>query len=178
MTTLIKQKKKLSPNEILFLKYAFIGDGIYRTIERGSMKYRNTSFQSFYNKNAECVNIINRGNDAPKGGVCGDFVNVVFTSEFHIKFGWYLEQLLNERKNEVIVQNESIKRHKEQLNAINLLFKKDEEFRVKIKTRVSENSNRNWRSWVKLKVCKKLGLIEFNQFELSASEIRDVAFNY
>jgi hypothetical protein len=69
----------------------FNGDGKYYTTTQGSRKYANKPFQTFVNKHPECVEIIESGNDAPRGGRTGDFVVVKFTETFYAKFGHYVE---------------------------------------------------------------------------------------
>jgi hypothetical protein len=169
--------KKPSQRAILFLKYAFHGDGIYRTTEKGSMKYKNTYFKNFYNMHPECIEIIDKGNDAPKGGQTGNFVHAIFTPDFYIKYEWYLDQLKKEKREREQQEREAKNRKPEQIKQLKNIFENDPEFKEKIKTRILQNSNKNWRSWVKLKVCKRLTSERFDIFELSSTEIREIAFS-
>jgi hypothetical protein len=80
------KKTKFTQSEILFLKYSFKGDGKYHIYERGAMSYKKSDFLKFYEKNPDSVTILERGNDAPRGGQTGIFYNVIFTPVFAAKF--------------------------------------------------------------------------------------------
>lgn len=78
-----------------FLKYGYNGDGKYYTTEQGSRNYRNTEFSNFWSKNIDAVKVIDKGNDAPRGGKTGDYVIVEFTPEFKETAEKYLTKLRN-----------------------------------------------------------------------------------
>lgn len=79
----------------LFFDYSFNGNGKYYTTEQGSRQYRNTTFTNFYNKNVDCIDILEKGNDAPRGGKTGDFVIVKFNKNFEDKYNSYIDFLKN-----------------------------------------------------------------------------------
>lgn len=83
--------KKLSQTIESFLNYEYKGDGKYYTTEYGSRSFRNSIFTNFSNKNSDCYEVIERGNDAPRGGRVGDYVIVKFNESFNERFGWFFE---------------------------------------------------------------------------------------
>jgi hypothetical protein len=85
-------KTQISKSTSNFFNYSFKGDGKYYLHEQGSRHYRMTSFNHFLTSNADCVQIIERGNDAPRGGYCGNYVNVEFNERFYEKYGWFFEE--------------------------------------------------------------------------------------
>lgn len=118
--------KNLSNSTQNFFKYSFNGNGKYYTTEQGSQSYRNTYFQNFYSRNADCVNIIEKGNDAPRGGQTGNYVIVEFTEKFFAKYQFWFDEreLENQRKienqkienqNDLIIK-ELIVKHEEKIN--------------------------------------------------------------
>lgn len=88
----MKATKKLSKRTEGFLNYNYKGDGKYYLNEQGSRHYNMSLFNHFKSNNTECINIIEHGNDAPKGGSLGSYVIVVFTWKFTEKYGWFFEQ--------------------------------------------------------------------------------------
>ena len=90
--------KKLSQANKNFFNYSFKGDGKYYTVEQGSKHYNNTLFTNFYNKNAECIDVLKTGNDAPRGGRTGNFVIVMFNENFYKKWQFALDIFENEKK--------------------------------------------------------------------------------
>ena len=56
-------------------------------------------------------------------------------------------------------------------------FSKDTDFLNQIVNRIETESNKNWRGWVKMKVCAKLFDGQFNKMALTPTIIRDVAFS-
>jgi hypothetical protein len=95
--------KTLSKTIENFLTYSFKGDGKYYTIEQGSKAYKNTDFTNFISKNTDCVEIIEKGNDTPRGGKTGNFVTVKFTSKFYEKFQFWFDakEIANQNKIEL-----------------------------------------------------------------------------
>lgn len=83
--------QKLSNSVRLFLEYSYRGNGKYYLNEQGSQHYRMTTFNHFLTGNSECIEITERGNDAPRGGYCGNYVTVEFNEKFNEKFGWFFE---------------------------------------------------------------------------------------
>lgn len=90
--------KTLSKSNRQFFTYSFSGNGKYYTNEAKSRTYGNTLFQNFYNKNSECIDILESGNDAPRGGKTGDFVIVNFNEKFFEKWGYVLEAMAKEKQ--------------------------------------------------------------------------------
>jgi len=91
--------KNLSQANKNFFNYSFKGNGKYYTVEQGSRHYNNTTFQNFYNKNSECIDILEFGNDAPRGGQTGNFVVVNFNEKFFEKWQFALD-ILEAKKQE------------------------------------------------------------------------------
>lgn len=89
---------KVSHNTECFFKYTYKGDGKYYTTEQGGKSYRNTSFQNFLNQNRDCIEILGKGNDAPKGGQTGNFVIVKFNEKFFDKWQKYINFLKEEQE--------------------------------------------------------------------------------
>lgn len=97
---------KISNKTKLFLDYDYQGNGKYYTVEYGSRRYRNTSFENFRNSHPDCVKIVGGGNDAPRGGKTGNFVLVVFTPEFYKRFATYFTEREAERKRKAELEAE------------------------------------------------------------------------
>ena len=95
-------KTKLTKTAENFLRYYFSGNGIYHTTSYGSRRYNQTDYAKFAKANADCIEILSKGNDAPRGGRIGDFEEVKFTPVFFEKYGWFIEQLENEKKAEAL----------------------------------------------------------------------------
>jgi hypothetical protein len=93
-------KTKLTKTAENFLRYYFKGNGIYHTTSYGSRRYSQTDYAKFAKANADCVEVVSKGNDAPRGGRIGDFEEANFTPVFFEKYGWFIEQLENEKKAE------------------------------------------------------------------------------
>ena len=96
--------KKLSANTQAFLDYSYKGDGKYYTTSHSGRNYTNTLFQTFRNRNSDCIEVLEYGNDAPRGGKTGDFVVVNFTEKFFSKYKQALDAI--ERKKEEEKQRE------------------------------------------------------------------------
>lgn len=97
---------KLSKPEKSFLDYGFIGDGKYYTTEAGSRHYRNTVFSNFRTMNKDCFEILESGNDAPRGGQTGFFVVVKFNEKFYEKFNWHFAEKEAAKERAKIAENE------------------------------------------------------------------------
>ncbi len=100
--------KTLSNSNRLFFTYSFKNDGKYYTTEAKSKSYGNTLFQNFYNKNQDCIEVIEKGNDAPRGGKTGDFVIVKFTEQFFTKWQFALDVLANEKQAKINKENNKL----------------------------------------------------------------------
>lgn len=83
--------KTLSKTIENFLIYSFKGDGKYYTTEQGSKAYKNTAFTNFSSKNIDCIEVIEIGNDAPRGGHTGNYKVVKFTAKFYEKFQFWFD---------------------------------------------------------------------------------------
>lgn len=94
----------LSLNSKYFLSHIFNGDGKYYTTEAKSKTYGNTIFQNFYNKNTNLIEIIDSGNDAPRGGRTGSFVVVKFLPEFYAKYNSLIEDFKREEKEKELAE--------------------------------------------------------------------------
>ena len=97
--------KTVSRTTRLFLEWDFKGDGVYHTAAQGSRAYCNTPFMTFYNRNQDCVRVLSRGNDAPRGGRTGDYVRVEFTPEFYAKYQTELDRIQAERQAKIDFAN-------------------------------------------------------------------------
>lgn len=169
----MNKQPKISKAAELFLKCAYSGDGKYYVTEQGSRHYRRTLFGTFQAFYPDCVDIIERGNDAPCGGRTGEYVIVKFTPKFYEKFApWWLEwerQLGAARKKEI----EALGDQKELLRAV---FIAHPDRLQRVIDRIKNNSSKNWRNWVRLKAAKWVANGRFDLLTLSAPDIRDIAF--
>lgn len=93
---------KLAKTTENFLRYGYKGDGRYHVTSYGSRSYSQTGYAKFASKNADCIEVVSCGNDAPRGGRIGDFEEIKFTPVFFEKYGWFFEQLENEKKAEAL----------------------------------------------------------------------------
>ena len=84
--------EKLSNRIRVFLEYTYHGDGKYYLLEAGSRHYNQSSFTHFEKNNSDCFKIVNKGNDAPRGGQLGDYVEVEFNDLFMERFGWWFDE--------------------------------------------------------------------------------------
>jgi hypothetical protein len=172
--------KKISTNARLFFDYTFKGDGKYYTTEQGSKSYRNSIFQNFYTSNKECIDILEHGNDAPRGGQTGNYVIVKFNDNFKAKWNWYFEEL--EAKKQRIaalkaIEAKELKAIGNQADKLKQVFAERPDRLERIKEKINTSSSKDWRSWVKLKVCKWVVNSRFDLLRLSPSEIRDIAYS-
>ena len=174
-----KSVGKLSTSEILFLKYAYKGDGKYYITERGSGNYRNTTFSNFLKHNQDSVNITKRGNDAPRMGRTGEFMEVIFTPEFHTKFNQFFE-LQEKTEREVLMRGERAKEFapiQAEVWRRMLITNPErlERYHTKISTSPSNGARSgNWRNWIRMKAAKHISGENFGELALSAPELRDI----
>jgi hypothetical protein len=171
--------KKLSMTIELFLKYDFKGDGKYYLVEKGSANYKNTSFGNFFRRNEECVDIVEKGNDAPRGGKTGEYLIVRFNSYFNQKYDKYIQNIENisiakRMKQERIF--EEIKNLGDQTILLSDYFIKHPDFKNKIIDRINNYPSDKWRNWVRMKVADKITNSRFDLLTLSAADIRNITF--
>src|SRR5690554_4257170 len=146
--------KKLSNNTQAFFKYIFKGNGKYYLTEQGSRSYKNTIFSKFYNKNSELIDIVARGNDAPRGGRTGDFVIVEFNKKFFEKYQWVFDYMEEEKRKAEQLREERNSKLNEignQEEMLRGLFKSNPDFLNLIKNRIENYSSKKWRNWVVMK---------------------------
>ena len=79
----MKTKIKLTKGIDNFLRYAYSGNGKYYTLCQGSKQYALTEYAKFRNRYPQFVEILDKGNDAPRGGQTGNYEIVKFTDEFN-----------------------------------------------------------------------------------------------
>jgi hypothetical protein len=96
--------KKLSNRIRVFLEYTYKGDGKYYLLESGSRCYNQSSFTHFEKNNSDCFEIINKGNDAPRGGQLGEFVEVRFNEIFKNRFGWWFKDTSHDHSEVIILR--------------------------------------------------------------------------
>lgn len=122
-----KKMKNLSISARKFLKFSFKGNGKYYITEQGSKAYKKTDFYNVFNKNKDSINVLNTGNDAPRGGKTGDYLIVEFTNKFYEKYQFYLDYLKKEferkleeekKESEIDLQIKlAIQNHQEKINS-------------------------------------------------------------
>lgn len=172
--------KKLATYIEVFFKYSYKGNGKYYTTDQGSQSYKNTDFQSFASRNEDCIEIIERGNDAPRGGRTGEYVIVEFTPFFTEKYGWWFEQNENEKQRAAERQSKlqaEIDALGNQTELLNAYFTNNTDFLAKIKDRIENYPSKQWRNWVRMKVCSKIANERFDLLTLCATDIREIAYS-
>ncbi len=113
--------QKLTKTAKTFLTYGFKGDNKYHTLVMGSgWSNKNSMYTAFAKLNAECIDIQETGNDAPRGGQLGNYEIVHFNENFYEKYGWFLEELENERECEIARQTAKVEEEAEMIE----IFKK------------------------------------------------------
>ena len=73
-----------------------------------------------------------------------------------------------------IEANEKVKAA--QIAKLKSYFEARPDFLVEIKNKIEEASSKEWRKWVRMKCCGKLEMT-FSEFELGATDIRDLAYS-
>ena len=105
-----------------------------------------------------------------------------FLPTFYDKFQPYLKQEENKKKAEseaAAKQELKIKEIGDQSKILKAYFEANNEFLSRIKERISNYSSKDWRNWVRLKVCSKIiANGEFSLLTLSAPEIKAIAFQF
>ena len=97
---------KLNKAAQAFLPYASVNGGKYYTTEQGSRSYRNTVYSNFKSRNPQFVNVIEMGNDAPRGGATGNFEIVTFSIEFQEAIKIYDQKVIEERQKQAKIQEQ------------------------------------------------------------------------
>jgi hypothetical protein len=99
---------KLNKTAQAFLPYASVNGGKYYTTEQGSKSYKNTVYSNFSSRNPQFVNVIETGNDAPRGGQTGNYEIVTFSPEFQEVIKKYEEEVLieNQKQAEIKAQKD------------------------------------------------------------------------
>ena len=172
-------KKVNSTSVKSFLSYYFQGNGKYYLITKSGMNYVQTDFNKSFNKPEYC-NIIERGNDAPRGGKTGEFVVVEFLPKFFEDYGWYFEKIKADKEAErlrLLEVQQQIEAIGNQGELLKNLFIEKPDFLASIKNRIENFSSKKWRNWVCMKVCNKVSQGRFELLTLSASEIREIAYS-
>lgn len=57
-------------------------------------------------------------------------------------------------------------------------FTKNKGFHSKLKNKIETSSSKNWRPWVKMKVCQKIANENFKDLHLSPAIIRDLIYKF
>ena len=150
---------KISAVSKTFLTYSFRGDGKYYLTLQGSRHYKHTDFSKFLNANKDCIEILESGNDAPRGGKTGDFVIVKFNENFTNKFGDYLHFLEVAKENAKIQQEkekiESIEREKNAKIIFNEYLTSNKKELLKIE--LEKRNSKKGKSFLKMKSINKTG---------------------
>ena len=170
---------KVSETASLFFEYTFKGNGKYHTTQNSGHGTKRSMFGSFMNRYPAGIEVVERGNDAPRGGKTGDFVVVNFTEEFFSKWGAYIEYrafVKDQAKKAAAQRQVEIEALGDQKELLRAAFATDPEFLAKIQNRISNFSSKDWRNWVRLKACNKITNGRFELLTLSAPEIRGIAF--
>lgn len=142
-----------------FFNYSYKGDGKYYTTEHGSRHYNNSIFQNFYNKNIECIDITETGNDAPRGGKTGDFVIVKFNDKFFTKYSKVIEALENEKTEAKLAEENKNKQREESAKNAELIFSEylTAEKKEELKKELSLKSSKKAKNFLKMKSINKTG---------------------
>jgi hypothetical protein len=142
-----------------FFNYSYKGDGKYYTTVAGSQHYNNTDFQSFFNKNTECIDITERGNDAPRGGKTGDFVIVKFNDKFFAKYSKVIEALENEKKEAKLAEEIKVNQREESAKKAELIFTEylTPEKKEELKKELSLRNSKKAKNFLKMKSINKTG---------------------
>ena len=142
-----------------FFNYSYKGDGKYYTVEQGSRHYNNTIFQNFYNKNEDCIDVIESGNDAPRGGKTGNFVVVKFNEKFFAKYAKIIETLQNEEQEEKLTKEKNEKERLESEAKAKIIFAEylTPEKKQELKNELSLRSSKKSKNFLKMKSINKTG---------------------
>jgi hypothetical protein len=89
---------KLTKGILNFINYGYKGDGKYYTACYGSQHFNQTEYNKFANNYPQFVNILESGNDAPKGGKVGNYDVVIFSEDFKIAAKNHLDKIEAEKQ--------------------------------------------------------------------------------
>ena len=120
---------------------------------------------------------IDDANDAPKGGKIGNFVQRSSKDTFLKTTRSLFKRLENikiARRNRM--ESEASERRQNQRIALVEYFQNNPDFHAKIKNRIETFSSKEWRNWVRIKVCQVLNGEKFGTFELGATDIREAVY--
>lgn len=180
------KKKRIAQTAKLFFDYGYKGDGKYHTTEQGRRHYRNITFEAFRIWNEDCLKVLSRGNDAPRGGRTGDYLIVEFTPKFTERYGWYFEakkelaRIAAEKAEKIAEEIAVIGDQGELLRRV-FSERPDRLSRIieAIETRPSSSTRSgDWRSFVRMKAAKWVANGKFELLTLSAPEIRDIKYSF
>ena len=119
---------------------------------------------------------VKKGNDAPKGGKIGNFVendnDELITKISNISKR--LQSIKSERQKRF--GREEAERRQNQRIELVAYFQNNPDFHAKIKNRIENFSSKEWRNWVRMKVCQVLNGEKFGTFELGATDIREAVY--
>ncbi len=147
--------KKLSANTQAFFDYTYKGDGKYYTTAHSGRNYTNTLFQNFRNKNTDCIEVLEYGNDAPRGGKTGDFVVVKFTEQFFKKYQWVLDAIAE--KKEVERQKEVERLASEERAKVIFAEYLTEDKKEQLKSAIIDKNSKARTNFLKAKSIQKTG---------------------
>ena len=119
---------------------------------------------------------VKKGNDAPKGGKIGNFVendNDELISKLS-KIVLRKNSIKKASQNRIEIEA-SERRQNQRIELVEYL-KNNPDFHAKIKNRIENFPSKQWRNWVRMKVCQVLNDEKFGTFELGATDIREAIF--
>lgn len=150
---------KISNTVRTFFKYSYKGNGKYYTTEQGSKHYNNSIFQNFYNRNTYCIDILEVGNDAPRGGKTGNFVIVNFNAMFFAKYAKVIEALQNEEQEEKLAKEKNEKERLESEAKAKIIFAEylTPEKKQELKNELTLRSSKKGKNFLKMKSINKTG---------------------
>lgn len=149
--------------------------------ERGSRHYRFTTFGKFYNTNQNCFDIIERGNDAPRGGQTGEFLVVKRNANFYEKWQWFLDYRIREAEKKAAHEKklrQELEELGDQAEGLRAYFaarpgkaKDWHEKQIKM-------PSAKWRNWLRMKAASKVAGGRFDLLKLSVPEINKIMIDF
>lgn len=152
---------KISNTTKLFLDYSYKGDGKYYLLEQGSQNYRNTSFANFSKSNADCFEIVEQGNDAPRGGQTGNYVIVKFNQEFTRRFGWFFEAKKEAEQRAKQEEERRVILEKELTDKFRAYVKNHPEKLIEWQSELSKMNHKKGRLFKENRVARAVGNFDF-----------------
>lgn len=118
-----------------------------------------------------------KGNSAPKGGKIGNFVerNADDTLLKQTRMLFKRLQAIKKARQNRIEKEASEIRQNQRIELVEY-FENNPDFRTKIKNRIENFSSKQWRNWVRMKVCQVLNNEKFETFKLGATDIREAVY--